>query len=231
MTRRRDQNDDLDLNVSADTASADREAAREEARRNPDPNIGTGAGQAVGAGGGALAGAAAGTVIAGPIGTAIGAIAGALGGWWAGREVAEASARWTDDQDRAYREHFTSRTDRPVDRAYDDVRPAYQLGHLAAHNPAYKGRSFSEIEPELQRGWTDDLAERGGDWVVVRVCASEAFNRAQHAPRGEQLQSTERQRDIGTSREPRDERSRATPRPEPRDLGVTDEGEEARRRF
>lgn len=199
MDRRKKHDDDLDLNVTADTAGADREAAREQSRKNPDPNIKTTAGEVVGGTGGALAGAAAGTVIAGPIGTAVGAIAGALGGWWAGHEVSEASAKWTTDQDRYYREHFAARDDRPADRSYDDVRPAYQLGHMAAHNPEYEGRTFDAVEPDLQRGWNEDLSRRGGDWTFVRVWVAEAYDRAR--------------------------RDRA------RDLGVTDEGEEARRRI
>jgi hypothetical protein len=207
MDRRREQEDDLDLNVTAETAGADREAAREEAKKDPDPNMSTTAGEVVGGTGGALAGAAVGTVIAGPIGTAVGAIAGALGGWWAGHEVSEASARWTDDQDRYYRDQFEGRDDRPADRAYEDVRPAYQLGHLAAHNPDYEGRPFHDVEPELRSGWSKDLSNRGGDWVIVRVCAAEAYDRA-------------RAERSGTKRRSRDA-----------DLGETSEGEEARRRY
>lgn len=203
MDRRKERDDDLNLNVTADTAGADREAAREESRKTPDPNLKTTAGEVVGGTGGALAGAAAGTVIAGPIGTAVGAIAGALGGWWAGHEVSEASARWTTDQDRYYRDHFAARDDRAADRSYEDVRPAYQLGHMAAHNPEYEGRTFDAVEPHLQRGWTEDLSRRGGEWTRARVWAAEAYDRA---------------------RRDREER-RA------RDLDVTDEGEEARRRI
>ncbi len=204
MDRRNRHDDDLDLNVTADTAGADREAAREESRKTPDPNIRTTAGEVVGGTGGALAGAAAGTVIAGPIGTAVGAIAGALGGWWAGHEVSEASARWTTDQDRHYQEHFAARSDRPADRTYEDVRPAYQLGHMAAHNPEYEGRSFDSVEPDLQRGWNSELARRGGEWTSARASAAEAYERA---------------------RREREEVKRS------RGLGVTDEGEEARRRI
>jgi hypothetical protein len=36
---------------------------------------------------------------------------------------------------------------------FERARPGYQLGYVARRNPAYEGRSFSEIEPELQRVW------------------------------------------------------------------------------
>ena len=60
---------------------------------------------------------------------------------------------------------------------YDNVRPAYQLGHLAGRNPDYASRSFDEVEPDLQRGWTSDVASRHGEWHSVRGYARDAFDR------------------------------------------------------
>jgi len=133
-------------------------------------------GESVGGASGVVAGAAIGSA-AGPIGTIIGGLAGAVGGWWAGRTVSEATHKFTQDDDDYYREHFVNRSDRLADRGYDDVRPAYQLGHIASMNPYYNGRSFEEIEPELQRGWGNDLRSRHGDWSTVRPYAQEAFSR------------------------------------------------------
>src|SRR6476661_5634742 len=87
-------------------------------------------GESVGGASGVVAGAAIGSA-AGPIGTIIGGLAGAVGGWWAGKQVSEATHKFTQDDDMYYREHFVNRSDRLADRGYDDVRPAYQLGHLA----------------------------------------------------------------------------------------------------
>ena len=84
-------------------------------------------GEAVGGVSGVVAGAAIGSA-GGPIGTIIGGIAGAVGGWWAGRAVADATHKFTADDDTFYRERFEHRPDRLADRSYDDVRPAYQLG-------------------------------------------------------------------------------------------------------
>lgn len=63
-------------------------------------------------------------------------------------------------------------------RSYDDVRPAYQIGHLAGRNPDYQGRSFDEIEPDLQRGWTPDVSSRYGAWHEVRDYARSAYDRS-----------------------------------------------------
>lgn len=131
-------------------------------------------GEAIGGVSGALTGAAVGSP-AGPIGTIIGGIAGAVGGWWAGRNVADAAAQFNDHDDNNYRQAYEARQDRLADRTYDDVRPAYQLGHLASENPDYSGKNFEEIEMDLQRGWTNDLRARHGDWAAVRPFAEEAY--------------------------------------------------------
>ncbi len=138
------------------------------------PTTGDEVGQAVGGVSGTVAGAAIGSV-AGPIGTVIGGIAGAVGGWWAGRAVSESAKRFDDDADNNYRQAYESRSDRLADRSYDDVRPAYQLGHLASENPDYSGKNFESIESDLQRGWSNDLRARHGDWSTVRPFAQEAY--------------------------------------------------------
>lgn len=140
------------------------------------PTTGDEVGQAVGGVSGTVAGAAIGSV-AGPIGTVIGGIAGAVGGWWAGRTVSEAAKRFDDDADTDYRQAYDSRSDRLADRSYEDIRPAYQLGHLASENPDYTGKSFENIEDDLQHGWSNDLRARHGDWSTVRPFAQEAYTR------------------------------------------------------
>jgi hypothetical protein len=130
----------------------------------------------IGVAGGAVAGAAAGTVTLGPIGTIIGAIAGAVGGGWTALAAAGA-ADYGPEHDRAYREHYESDAERLADQPYDAVRPAYQLGHFAARNPDYARRDFESIEPDLQRGWSDDLRARHGDWQIARRYVREAFVR------------------------------------------------------
>jgi hypothetical protein len=140
------------------------------------PTVADLVGEAAGGISGVLAGAAIGSV-AGPIGTIIGGIAGAVGGWWAGRAVSEAVERLTEDDETYYRRHYESSPARPATRTYDDVRPAYHLGHIAGMNPDYQGRQFEEIEGELQRGWTDDARGRYGEWDAVRGFVEAGFNR------------------------------------------------------
>lgn len=133
------------------------------------------AGEAVGGIGGVLAGAAVGS-IAGPVGTIIGGIAGAMGGWWSGRAVTEAASHVTRDDDEYYRGHY-EKSSKLADRTYDDARPAYHLGHVAAHNPDYANKSWTDVSSDLQRGWTGDNAKKYGDWSANSSYAGEGFMR------------------------------------------------------
>jgi hypothetical protein len=139
-----------------------------------NPSVADEVGEGVGGIGGALAGAAVGS-LAGPVGTLIGGIAGAMGGWWTGRAITEAASSVTKDDDSFYRSHYESSPTRLADRGFDDVRPAYHLGHIAAHNPDYANRNWNEVESDLQRGWSS--AGQSADWSTVRPYASEGFNR------------------------------------------------------
>ncbi|MDB4917369.1 MAG: hypothetical protein JWM95_5013 [Gemmatimonadetes bacterium] len=132
------------------------------------------AGEAAGGIGGLFAGAAMG-LAAGPIGVLIGGIAGAMGGWWSGRAVMEAITMLSQNEDAYYRAHYESLPNRLADRTYHDVRPAYLLGHVAAHNPEYRAKNWADVSNELQRAWTPEYTRRYGDWATMSRYAGEGF--------------------------------------------------------
>jgi hypothetical protein len=138
------------------------------------PGVGDHIGEAAGGISGVFAGAAIGSV-GGPIGTIIGGIAGAMGGWWAGRTVSEAATHLTHDDDTYYRTHYEGSSTKLADRGYEDVRPAYHLGHIASHNPDYAGRNFDAVETDLRKGWSEDLRGKHGDWDSVRGFARHGY--------------------------------------------------------
>jgi len=123
-----------------------------------------------------LTGAALGS-LGGPIGTIIGGIAGAVSGWWAGKAISEAASHVTTEDEDYYRTHYESSSTKLGDRSYEDVRPAYQIGHLAGRNPDYSSRSFQDVEPDLRRGWNDDVSSKHGQWDQVRPYAQHAYDR------------------------------------------------------
>lgn len=125
------------------------ETDRENRRESTEEKVGEG----VGGVGGALGGAALGSAL-GPVGTVLGAIAGGGAGWWAGEKAGRAAeGEYTEDVDRRYRTHWESdqRPDRVGD--YDRARVGYGVGHYAAGNPDWSGKSFDEVEPEIRRNW------------------------------------------------------------------------------
>ena len=165
--------------VPRDASIDDRDVTRKAVRGDDDPTTADYVGEAAGGISGGLAGAAIGS-IGGPIGTLIGGLAGVIGGWWAGRSIAEAAKDYGDVDDRHYRTHYEKSGSR-TKRSYDDVRPAYQLGHLASRNPDYRGRDFDTVESDLRRGWSDDIGARHGDWSSVRDYAREGYTRGSSA--------------------------------------------------
>jgi hypothetical protein len=181
-----DRNDRMD---DRNDTSTRRSTADDVLRHDEPKSTGDEVGEAVGGISGVLTGAALGS-LGGPIGTIIGGVAGAVSGWWAGRAISEAASHITDDDESAYRTHYESSSSRLADRSYDDVRPAYQLGHLAGRNPEYAGREFEDVERDLQHGWTNDVSSRHGDWQSVRGYARDAYSRGRTGTSGGAAAST-----------------------------------------
>ena len=164
-----------DINKTADAKSA---VKQDNVIHHDDhPDKGDHLGEAAGGISGVLTGAAIGSA-GGPIGMIIGGIAGAMGGWWAGRAVSEAAENFTDDDDKYYGSHYDRSPSKMADRKYDDVRPAYAVGHMAGRNPDYSNRSFDDVEKDLQKGWTSSMRERHGEWTTARPFARDAYDRS-----------------------------------------------------
>jgi hypothetical protein len=123
---------------------------------------------------GGLAAGAAGGLVLGPVGAVVGALAGVAGGWWAGKQVVDAAEDFNAEDSDYRRAHESSRAGA---RAYDEVRHAYQFGHLAGRNPDYRDAEFHRIEPDLRRAWVDAHGSTD-DWDAVRPYVDHGFNRA-----------------------------------------------------
>lgn len=169
-----DNRDDLDLKAAkAKNAATEHNVVHHDDHPDTSDHIG----EAAGGISGVLTGAAIGSA-GGPIGTIIGGIAGAMGGWWAGRAISEAAENFTDADEQYYRGHYERSPSKLADRKYDDVRPAYAVGHMAGRNPDYRQRSFDDVESDLQKGWTDTMRQRHGEWATARPFARDAYDRS-----------------------------------------------------
>jgi hypothetical protein len=141
---------------------------------NPDPvTAEPGAhpvGVGLGAAGGGITGAAIGAA-AGPVGAAVGAVAGAIIGGMAGKDIAESYDPTTEDA--YWREHFRTRPYVQPEDSYERFQPAYRYGWES--RLTHVGRTFEEVEPELQHRWT--TAVPGLGWDEARFATRDAWER------------------------------------------------------
>jgi hypothetical protein len=107
----------------------------------------------------------------------IGALAGAVGGWWASDKITEDTGTYTEEEDRWYRQHYATPDFHLADRTFEEVRPAYAYGHVAARNPAHSGRTFADVQRDLEREWSAGLRDRYGEWANASRYAQVGFER------------------------------------------------------
>lgn len=135
--------------------------------------IGTGVGAAAG---GVAAGALAGSV-AGPVGTVVGAAIGAVAGGLAGKGIAEAIDPTAEEA--YWRDNFSSRPYVKGGSKFDDYGPAYRHGAEAYGRS--KGRSFDDVEPELQRDWARVRGNSSLSWENAKDASRDAWQRMSDA--------------------------------------------------
>jgi len=139
----------------------------------------TGAGAVVGGvAGGVAGGAAAGAALGGmtgPVGAAVGAVAGAVVGALAGKGISNADPV---AEDAYWRDNYASR---PYARGatYNEYGPAFGYGVDAFSR--YPGRSFHEVEPDLERDWHNKRGDSGLDWDRAKHATRDAWQRVSDA--------------------------------------------------
>ncbi|MBB4637963.1 hypothetical protein [Longimicrobium terrae] len=106
--------------------------------------------------------------------TVVGGLALAAGGWWAGKQIVEALRTHNNEDEKHYRAHFESHPARQNGMTYDHARTGYVVGYTAARNPAYAGRSYTEVETDLRRGFTGANAN---EYEVLRDFCEAGYNR------------------------------------------------------
>ena len=166
-----------DNRAVTDTGGRKADANRDPISGEPGAHpVGTGVGAAAA---GAAAGAAGG-LIAGPAGAAVGAVIGAVAGGLAGKGVAESIDPTVEDT--YWRENYTQRPYYDKNTAYEDYRPAYQLGWESRSK--YASRSFDEAEPELGRDWESAKRHSQLTWEKAKHATRDAWDRIEHSVAG-----------------------------------------------
>ncbi|MGH9458209.1 MAG: hypothetical protein ACRD2J_11290 [Thermoanaerobaculia bacterium] len=128
-----------------------------------------------GAAGGAAAGAAIGGAVGGPAGAAVGGAIGAVAGGYAGKGIAEAVN--PTEEEAHWRSEYPHRPYARPEVPYDRYQPAYRFGWEKAVLPTFTGRSFEDIEPELEHHWHTTRGEGGLAWNEARPAVRDAWDR------------------------------------------------------
>lgn len=131
--------------------------------------------KAGGAAVGGTAGAVIGGAVGGPVGAAVGAVAGAAIGGGAGVAVDDRDYKAVEPEFR----HEWERGPYKASTSWDDASAAYQSGWDVHSKAEYKGRSWDEVRPHLEKGWKgktswsafEPLARTG--WERRAACAVE----------------------------------------------------------
>jgi hypothetical protein len=106
--------------------------------------------------------------------TVVGGLALAAGGWWAGKQIVEVLRSHNNEDEKHYRAHFESHPSRQSGMTYDRARTGYVVGYTAARNPAYAGRSYTQVEADLRRGFTGANAN---EYELLRDFCETGYNR------------------------------------------------------
>lgn len=126
------------------------------------------AGIAAGAATGALSGA-----LAGPVGIVAGAaIGGALGG-----AAGESLARSVNPtaEEKYWEQNYAKSSYYVEGRDFETYRPAYRYG--IDNYDRFEGKSFAEVEAELNRNWPKARGTSSLEWNEARPATEDAYNR------------------------------------------------------
>ncbi|MBW4576645.1 MAG: YsnF/AvaK domain-containing protein [Aphanothece sp. CMT-3BRIN-NPC111] len=153
-------------NHNVDEHDANRDPITGEPGAHP---VGTG----IGAAGAGAIGAAIGGVVGGPIGAVVGSVIGSVAGGLAGKGAAEA-INPTEEED-YWRQNHATRPYVEPDRTYDDYHPAYRTGYEGFTRHAETGKSFEEVEPELQSEYERNYAGSALPWEKAKQASKDAW--------------------------------------------------------
>jgi hypothetical protein len=135
-------------NINPNEADANRDPITHEPGSHP---VGTGIGSA----GLGAAATVVGGLIGGPPGAVVGMVVGAVVGGLAGKGIAESVNPTAEDE--YWRHNYSSRPYVQPERTYEDYQPAFQTGYQGFERNADAGKTYEEVEPELQADYEKKL--------------------------------------------------------------------------
>ncbi|MEG4318899.1 MULTISPECIES: hypothetical protein [unclassified Microcoleus] len=154
---------------------------------NLDPLSGeTGAhpvGTGIGAASAGAAGAAIGGALGGPVGAVVGAVVGAFSGGLAGKGVAESIDPTVEDA--YWQNNHQSRPYADTSTTYEDYQPAYRTGYEGYSRYSSTGKSFNDLENDLQRDYETNRGKSNVTWEKAKHATRDAWDRVERALPGD----------------------------------------------
>ena len=161
MNNRKNMNPDNQTDANLDPISG-------ETGSHP---VGTG----VGAAGAGTVATVIGGAVGGPVGAVVGAVIGSVVGGLAGKDVAEQVNPSFEENN--WQETYTSSTYVDSDKTYEDYQPAYRTGYEGYDRYGHSGRTYSEVETDLQRDYQTN--QTGSlPWEQAKHAVKDAWDRA-----------------------------------------------------
>ncbi|MEG4417039.1 hypothetical protein QUA70_00320 [Microcoleus sp. LAD1_D5] len=137
----------------------------------------------IGAASAGAAGAAIGGAIGGPVGAVVGAVVGAFSGGLAGKGVGEAIDPTVEDA--YWQSNYSSRPYVDTSATYEDYQPAYRTGYEGYTRYGNTGKSFNEIEPDLQRDYETNRGKSNVTWDKAKHATRDAWARVERPVPGD----------------------------------------------
>ncbi|MBE3073436.1 MAG: hypothetical protein IMZ75_00585 [Actinobacteria bacterium] len=78
-------------------------------------------------------------------------------------------------QDEYWASNYSTRPYTSADRGYDYYRPGYRYGADSAVR--YRGKSWSSIEPDLERGWENYRGDAKSTWQDIKDAVRDGWDR------------------------------------------------------
>jgi uncharacterized protein (TIGR02271 family) len=136
--------------------------------------VGTG----VGAAGAGAIGAVVGGVVGGPIGAVVGSAVGAVAGGLVGKGAAEQVNPTVEDE--YWRNNYAAQPYIEPGRQYEHYQSAYRTGYEGYNRYSNTGKSYNEVEPELQTEYEKTHSGMGLNWEKAKHATRDAWQRAEN---------------------------------------------------
>jgi hypothetical protein len=87
-----------------------------------------------------------------------------------------AAQDWSNEE-RFWRDNYSSRPYAGQNRDFDEFRPGYRYGYEAAGR--HRGRQWNDVEPELRAGWDryEHRGENRSTWDQIKDSVRDAWDR------------------------------------------------------